>query len=137
MTSFLRLCQLRSIAYTLCGIKVYTATLYACQTQAASHYRHLSALGLSKRHQATGLLHRETRDQIYMRVGRYWNCSKNTSAICCIPFKRRENAKKNCFWLVTASGLVTTFWVILYSLSWSNKGWTFFSQSGLYGYQKT
>jgi hypothetical protein len=45
--------------------------------------------------------------------------------ICCKPFKSRE---------ISPLGLVTTFWVTLFSTLYN--GGNFFSHSGLCGYQK-
>jgi hypothetical protein len=48
----------------------------------------------------------------WVDFGLFYILNKSTLAICYIPSKSTENSKKNVFDPVTASSLVTTFWVM-------------------------
>jgi hypothetical protein len=37
--------------------------------------------------------HLQVCHRLDIRVGRYWNCNKSTSDICCSRFKSKENSK--------------------------------------------
>jgi hypothetical protein len=55
---------------------------------------------------------------VHSRVGWFWtffyNLNKSTPEICYIPTKSTENSKTKFVVPVTASSLVTTFWVMYY-----------------------